>query len=782
MNTQKTFSYRYGDWVVNKPWLTLVLSILVVMGLGYGGSRLSIDTDFRSYFGPNNPQLKNYDYIESTFNKKENIIFMLSPKTGDVLSDEMLKMQLEMTEAAWQLPFSSRVNSLTNFQYMSAEGDDLLVEDLISEDYMEDDKFQPEYVSQVRERILSEPLLINRMVKKDLKNSSIVVNFQVEGKSETETPEIIAAERELIAEFNEKYPNVDIYSTGGVHISNAFSEAAQKDMQTLVPLMILIIAITCWFMLRSFTGTVSTLIIVGMSVSAAFGIAGFAGVKLTPPSMTSSIMIMTLAIADCIHVLVTAINNMRKGMEKKTAIIDSVRLNFMPVMITSLTTMLGFLSINFADSPPLNDLGNIAAVGMLAAFVLSITTLPALMTVMPMRVKASQAMSTVFMDKLANFVIGYRWPVLIITGFVTVGLSFFSVQNKGDDDFIKYFDDTYRFRVHTDHIEQELVSFYRMLVPMKSGEADGVSNPAFLQKMARFEDWLREQPETIHVSSLVETYKKLNQNMNGGNEAFYKLPDDKELAAQYMLMYEMSLPYGLDLTDQLELDKSSTILDVILKPLSAARTREFVGKVETWLYSEYPEFEALGVKPASPNIMFSFISGRNIKDMTQGMVFALVLISFVLILALRSWKLGLLSLIPNLAPMGLAFGTWYFFVGEINFTMAVALGMTLGIVVDDTVHFLTKYLRAKREQGLSTEESVRYAFTNVGNALLVMSIVIAAGFMVLAQSHFLANSGLAKLTVLAIIFALFADFLMLPALLLLADKDKKKVNQEEIAS
>ncbi len=770
-DSSKTFAYRFGSWVVEHAWLTLFLSMVAFVALSVGAKNLSIGTDFREYFGPNNPQLKNYDYIEQTFNKKENIIFMFSPTSGDVLSDELLQLQLDFTEEAWQLPYARRVDSLTNFQHMSAEGDELIIEDLISADYQEaEGGFPPDYIAQVKARILQEPSLIGRMVREDFSHATVEVFFQVEGKSEAETPEIIAAERALVSKYEQAYPDVKIYRTGGVHISNAFSEAAQKDMSSLVPLMVLIILVTCWIMLRSVTATMTTLVVVILSVGSAFGVAGYMGIKLTPPSMTASIMIMTLAIADCIHVLMTTLQNMLKGMAKKAAIIDSVRLNFMPVLITSLTTVIGFLTINFADSPPLQDLGNIVAVGMTCAFVFSISTLPAMLTLLPLKAREGANASSKVMGVLAEFVIKHRHVVLLVSALITVGLSVLSVQNKGDDDFIKYFDDTFQFRTHTDQVAKDMVSMYRMIIPMKSGEADGVSKPEFLNKIEALENWLREQPEIMHVRSITEVYKKLNQNMNGGDPALYQLPDDRELAAQYMLMYEMSLPYGLDITDQLELDKSSTLVDAIMQPLSATATRELVARTEGWLFEQYPEFETRGVQISSPNIMFSYISGRNIQDMTQGMIFALFLISLVLVFALRSVKLGLLSIIPNMAPMGLAFGTWYLLVGEINFTMAVALGMTLGIVVDDTVHFLSKYLRARREQGLNTEDSIRYAFTNVGNALLAMSIVIAAGFLVLAQSHFLANSGLAQLTALAIVFALLADFLLLPTLLLLLDK------------
>ena len=164
--------------------------------------------------------------------------------------------------------------------------------------------------------------------------------------------------------------------------------------------------------------------------------------------------------------------------------------------------------------------------------------------------------------------------------------------------------------------------------------------------------------------------------------------------------------------------------------------------------------------------MFAHIGDRNIRSMLKGTSIALVIISMILIFALKSLKLGLLSLIPNLAPVGVAFGIWALVVGQVGLSLSVVAAMTLGIVVDDTVHFLSKYLRARREQGLNAQDAVRYAFHTVGVALWVTTIVLVAGFLVLAQSAFELNSGMGLLTAITIAIALFIDFLFLPPLLI----------------
>ena len=259
--------------------------------------------------------------------------------------------------------------------------------------------------------------------------------------------------------------------------------------------------------------------------------------------------------------------------------------------------------------------------------------------------------------------------------------------------------------------------------------------------------------------------------MHADEPSWYRLPEERELAAQYLLLYEMSLPYGLDLSNQINIDKSATRMTVLLHNMTTKTVLQLERKAQQWMRDNLPV--ALHNEGASPTIMFSNIGERNIKSMLIGTTLALVLISLILVFALRSFKIGLLSLVPNLIPAALAFGVWGIAVGQVGLALSVVTGMTLGIVVDDTVHFLSKYLRARREKGLSSQDAVRYAFNTVGLALVVTSLVLIAGFLVLTFSAFALNSNMAFMTAVTIIFALLADFLLLPPILMAFDGKEK---------
>jgi len=343
----------------------------------------------------------------------------------------------------------------------------------------------------------------------------------------------------------------------------------------------------------------------------------------------------------------------------------------------------------------------------------------------------------------------------------------FVPKNELNDDFVKYFSEKIEFRRDADFASENLSGLYLIDYSLESGLDGGVSDPDFQRNIEKFADWYLAQPEVIHVNVLSDTFKRLNRSLHGDDPSWYKLPEQRDLAAQYLLLYEMSLPYGLDLNNQINIDKSATRMTVMLYNMTTKTVLGLEQRAQQWLRDNVQA--SMQNEGASPTIMFSNIGERNIKSMLFGTTIALILISLILIFALRSLKIGLLSLIPNLVPAALAFGLWGIMVGQIGLALSVVTGMTLGIVVDDTVHFLSKYLRARREKGLDAEDAVRYAFNTVGLALVVTSIVLISGFFVLTFSAFQLNSDMAIMTAVTIVFAIVADFLLLPPLLMALD-------------
>jgi predicted RND superfamily exporter protein len=395
---------------------------------------------------------------------------------------------------------------------------------------------------------------------------------------------------------------------------------------------------------------------------------------------------------------------------------------------------------------------------------------------LPFKVKQRTDSKTILMQKLAEFVVSkYRILLWTMGAVIFVFIAIIPV-NDVNDRFVEYFDESVEFRQHSDYVSEKLTGLYTVDISLQAEESGGINEPKFIASMNEFSEWLRAQPEVVHVNSVSDTYKRLNKNMHGDDESFYSLPDSRELAAQYLLLYELSLPYGLDLNNQVNIDKTSTRISVTVDTLSTKKMLEFEESARDWVENNTQD---INIVASSPAVIFSHLAVRNIYSMIIGTMIALALISVILIFALRSFKLGMLSLVPNLLPIGVAFGVWAIFDSEIGLALSIVAGMTLGIVVDDTVHFMSKYLRAKREKNLSARDAVRYAFENVGTALLVTTLVLAAGFMVLSLSSFELNSAMGLLTAITIVIALIIDFLFLPPLLIALEEGR---NEKDISS
>ena len=365
-----------------------------------------------------------------------------------------------------------------------------------------------------------------------------------------------------------------------------------------------------------------------------------------------------------------------------------------------------------------------------------------------------------------------------------IGVSLLAPNNELNDDFVKYFDETVPFRQATDFMQDNLSGMTLLEISIDSEKASGINDPAYIKTLADFSSWLRQQPETDHVNTLSDTFKRLNKNMHGDDESWYRLPDSQDMAAQYLLLYEMSLPYGLDLNNQLNVDKSATRIIGTFENLTSQQLLELETRLGQWFIDNAPQYK---VTITSPSLMFAHIGQRNIVSMLFGTIFALLLISLLLGIALRSVRYGVLSLIPNLAPAAIGFGFWSMWDGQVGLALSVVVGMTLGIVVDDTVHFLSKYLHARDEKGKSAEDSVRYAFNSVGRALWITTMVLVAGFMILAQSSFKLNADMGMLTAVIILLALIVDFLFLPPLLikldhLLGGSQEKSTDSQKLVS
>ncbi|MEW8534955.1 MAG: MMPL family transporter [Candidatus Thiodiazotropha endolucinida] len=566
-------------FVLNNRLLVIFLAIAISLLMGSGIQHLAFSNDYRMFFSEENPQLKAFEQLQNTYTKNDNVLFVIAPKDGKVFTRETLTAVAELTKESWQIPYSLRVDSITNFQHTHAEGDDLIVEDLV----LDPQSLNDEDLAEKQRIATSDPLLVNRLISPSAHTTGVNVTVQLPGKKLTEVPEVANRAREMAKNIEAAYPNIDIHLTGMVMMNNAFPSASQDDMTSLYPIMFAAVILVLVVMLRSIPGTLSTVIIIILMIIATMGLTGWLGIKMSPPTTTVPIVIMTLAIADCVHILVNFLHFMRDGQNKYEAMMESLRINLQPIFLTTLTTAIGFLSLNFSEAPPFRDLGNMAAMGVVLAFFLSITFLPAMMMLLPVKALSGDTLGSIAMVRFSDFVVRYKKQLLWGMGMVVLLLISQIPNNRLDDQFVKYFDETITFRQATDYTTENLTGIYLIEYSLESGETGGISDPQFLQRVEEFANWYRQQPHVLHVNSITDIMKRLNRNMHADNDDWYRLPDQRDLSAQYLLLYEFSLPFGLDLNNQINVKKSATRFTVTMESISTTQLLEIEERAQAWL-------------------------------------------------------------------------------------------------------------------------------------------------------------------------------------------------------
>ncbi|CCQ11465.1 hypothetical protein PALB_23620 [Pseudoalteromonas luteoviolacea B = ATCC 29581] len=769
------------EFIIKRAWWVLLWSVVLLLGFAKGLGGLTFSNDYRDYFSAENPQLMEWERLQQVFTKTDNVLISVSTKQGDLFTTAHLEVIKSITEASWFVPYANRVDSITNYQHVQSQGkDDIIVSDLVLEPgLMSHDELQ-----KVKEIVTTEPLLVHRLMNEEGTTTAINIEVRLSDKPREEIAEIANAAYQLKQRYSQEHPDLLFHITGSVPYNFAMTNATKQDMASLMPAMYLLILVLFVLFTRSIMATFAVFILMVFSMIATMGASAWMGVVLMAPSMSAPTIVMTMAVANAVHLSMSFFSFYRGDIDKKEAIRQTLKSNWSPVLITNLTTAIGFLSMNMSDVPPYRDLGNMVAGGLILVVFFSLFLFPALLRLLPLRAKPQKQIQNTIYARCAYLVVSKYKQISIL--FITISLlsSFGIMKLELNDRFIEWMDARYEFRNDSDFINTHLTGLYRLDWGLDAGQEGGVTTPEYLAQLDELTSWARSQPGVVHVHSMSDVIKELNQKFHGGDEAYYKVPESQALAAQLLLIYELSLPMGLDLNNMLNVSKSSTHFVIRTANLSTIELLALEQATNLWIaHYEGP------IKPseaASTTILFANISERNIRSLLTGTVFALVLISFLLIVPMRSLKFGLLSLVPNLLPAAIGFGVWGLLVGNVGLAISVVVGMTMGVVVDDTVHFMTKYLRHRRDGRMQPAQALTATFEQVGPALFGTTLILAAGFALLSLSGFEVNQQMGALTTIVILVAFFADFLLLPSLILLLDKKEKietvkRANMADIA-
>lgn len=756
------YADRLVDWVRKYRVQIIVICCILLLLSVIGAVRSGFNTDARAYFGPDNPDLIATQAMEARHGRYNTAIVLLAPKDGTIFSLSALEA---LADASRQVGTITDIFAAQSFANLESFGNVLgwpLGQPLVDPD-------RP---------VTEETLLLAQKVKIETADQTKIlvseaghvaaINMLIKTHESTPELELATVEklRALISALSAKYPAVEFHLTGSAVLNATFMDAIQNDILFLVPFQVVAIVGLLLIFLQSMLVSGVLLALLGLTCAMTMGIAGWLDHDLNGVTSATPMVLMGLAIATSIHILLTWQQELRKDADPVNALKSSIRVNTLPISLATLTTMISFLCLNFSDSPPFQQLGNLVAIGIVITYILAFTLLPALTTYLPPRPAQNRQKYEAAFGRFGEWV-GKLKYLLIAVFVVTAGISGWGLSRLVfDDNFAKYFSEQYEFRRSTDFLEQNLSGL--TVIDYSVPAENGVTDPGYLNDLNKFTQWLRRQPKVTYVSNfsdIIAAAAKVIPFVETENGMPVSRSDVDMVWARIQQSMSQDMPPGRPISP----DNKHSIVTLILADASSQNIRELSDNTEIWLRENTPSL----VTPATGMaVLAANMSARNTQAMVIGTITALILVSIILLISLRSLRQGMISLIPNIMPMIIAYGLWGFVFGEISFAATVVSAMTFGIVVDDTVHFLWKYRYARTKLGLSPQEAIPQSFSTVGVAILVTTLSIVSGFAALAFSGFLVNAHLGALTVLTLIAALFAVFLFLPPFLLTLDKQQ----------
>ncbi len=754
---------RMAHWIIRHKFLLLFGVLVVVAALAAGMSKLQFSADNRGFLGGANQELADLRRLDDAYTSADAILVMVTPPATEAYSVDTLRALRRMTDDMWQIPYVLRVDSPIDHTHSYSLDDDILVEQPLPED----EEITPERAARFQEIVRDAPELRNRLIGPEGVTFGLVASVVLPEDITAGRHEVAGFRDGLLAQWRADYPEMQFHTTGSIDAGLMLTRAAVDDIKLLVPLAVLAVVILFTLLVGSYKaiGAAVTVSVLGLLVT--FGFAGWLGIQLTAGTAISPLAVMVLISASCVH-MVLSWQKAPAGGDNNADVAHALTENLGPIVITNVTTALGFLGLNFAQSPPLQEMGNIVAMGLMVGMVATLIIMPVGLLIWPNAPKARGLLANAHLAGLARHVVARHRVWLVVFPIAIAGAAIGISRISYDDNLTRYFDDRYEFRRDADAISAGLTGLDSLVFSFEAPEGQSIFDPAFLQQVDDFATWMETQETVVAVAGLPEILKGLHQSLNGDDPAEYRLANSSNANAQLLMFYELSLPVGQDMNTLMDVDRVLTRLSVTLRSDDSRQTRELATRADAWMMENTPE---IATRASGITIAFARISKRNNEQMLYGLILVLIMVSAVMMLTLRSPKFGLISLAPNLVPALLAFGLWGWAFGTVNLGSTVVTTMTFGIVVDDTVHFLMHYMR-RRRLGDSPAKAIEGTFNVVGLALVITSAALIAGFVIMAASGFAINQHIGGLTAVVVGFALIADLLFLPSILLVLDRSK----------
>ncbi len=753
---------KFTDFILKFRWYITILIPLITVAFAIQLKHAQFDGSYRIWFSPESKTLQQYDAFKAVFGNDDSIIIVFSDENG-IMNKKALNVIDRLTEKLWQTKYIARVDSLTNYQYVHVDKeypDDILIEDFIENI----DSLTNKQLKEKLDIALSEDLLVNRIISADGKTTMIV------GRLTPSAGETFGASKKIKESVDqyikeEKESGYKFYLAGGPVVNQTFSTLAKYDVTTFTPLVILVAMLLLWAIFRSFTGVILTILVVIFTFTIVVSLQVIFGYKLNNFTANMPIFIVAIGIADAMHLYWIYLLARYKGLDNNEAILDTLQKNFLPILLTSLTTAVGFASLGISEIVPIATLGTATASAAILAFILTILFVPAVLAIINPKIKVKkpkefEEKSSDFASNYSLFIIKYDVKIILASlalfGLIGLGLT----ELKVDSNAVRYFKENVPFRQTVKVIQEKLTGPMAYEVVVDSNIRDGIKDPVFMHEVEKFCLAIKEKfPAARHTSSLVDVVKKFNEIVDFKKE----IPNSNELIAQYLLLYSLSLPQGMEINDKMDIDERFLRVSVSMNVVDTSKDLEMIQWIEEWWQNTPYSAQVNG-----QTIMFAHMQSDVTDTLIESILLAITVISLLMLFIFKSIRMIPLFIIPNILPIVLVVGAMGWLGISIDIGVAISGAIILGIAVDDTIHFLLKYKEA-RLKDYNFHDSLTYVMQYAGSAIIFTTIVLSCAFMVFTFSDFMLNANFGLVTAIALVIAVLVDLVLLPAILSIYD-------------
>ncbi|MGM0462677.1 MAG: efflux RND transporter permease subunit [Fibrobacterota bacterium] len=739
-------------WINRYKWAILILcliwtglSIPTLFDLKFSDSHLA-------FFDPASPQLQEFNTLEDQYGKNNTVLFTVSAKKGDIFTPQGMFILKNIHDSLADISGYKDSYSLRTVPKIESAFAGFTLHPRFDSDTL-----APEEIKRHGKELLSNPLLVGKLLSPDGVHAAVNARFDLSDRG-------AAAVAQDIYDFHrtceENYPEFDFAVTGGVMIDAAFFTASFSDARRRIPLLFgAVFLILLWFT-TSFRAATAMISILLFPSIIALCIARQAGIILTAPSAAFPIIILTAGLADTIHIYVRYSHHLRK----KNIPVESLQKAFddtlLPITVTTITTVAGFLLLWFSSIPPFRDLGLISAAGILLAYIFSLFFFPALiLTFFPCNRARQTKKHDIFGTRLGNLIARAPKKSAAITLACTILASLGIFRVEFNDRFSSFFDESYAFRRHTDYITQHLTGLNYLTISLPLSPEEITKDNLFL--LDSLEHTWKNRDDVRHISGPATLLRKAQTEISDTEG----LPSPA-MARRIISAYEQEGDSAVGLPPLFSTDTTHMRIEITVTPLSSRELRTLQQTVRRDLKDTFPHRSAL---VSSPSLLFANLSRDNLISMLRITAASLGIITLILLGISGSPRTGIISLIPNILPPVAAFGIWGLVFSRAGMGVSLGMAMAIGIIVDDTVHILFAHMRS-RKKGLRGGKAIIHTLRHVADAVILTSAILVVGFFFLATSGFEPTAHMGKMTALIIAIALGVDLFLYTALLTKAGK------------